>query len=97
MAQFREFVENANLDYNIVSLYSKSPAVSVKEISTQTGKSIGEIYRTLENFGVNPNRQIKNHENVRILSDSGLNLNSVAKLTGYTPRNIRYILKKEEK
>lgn len=97
---FKEWLSNLDTkphldDFQVANLYFHNPALKVKEISDQSGKSVGEVYRILHKFG-NPNRQIHNHEAVLSYSQSGFPINKIAEFTGYTPRNIRYILKKHE-
>lgn len=95
MLNFREFFEESphQKTQQVLTLYFQQPDKSVREISKITGKSIGEIYRILHDNG-KPNRFIHNHENVKFFANSGMKPEQVANLTGYTPRNIRYILKK---
>ena len=92
---FKEFVEQqpAN-DMTVVQLYFGQPDMKVREISEKTGKAIGEIYRILNKFGGSPNRQVTNHHNVKLFADNGFGIGQIAKLTGYTERNVRYILGK---
>jgi hypothetical protein len=96
MASFKEFYhkENTYSNQELVSLYMHSPDKKMKEIAEITGKSIGEIYRTLHNYNVNPNRLKTNHKNVIEFYNYGMNINQIAELTGYTVRNVRYILNK---
>jgi len=62
-----------------------------------TNRSVAEIYRIIQKNGGSPNRQVTNHENVRMFAKSGLATKHIADLTGYTPRNVRHILKKDRK
>ncbi len=68
----------------------------ISEISHVTGKSQGEIYRILHNHDVSPNRLKTQHQKVMSLADVGWNVQEIAQLTGYTTRNVRYILSKRE-
>jgi hypothetical protein len=79
-------------DWEIVSLYHHHPDVSVKEIARLSGRSVGEVYRTLGRSGGFPNRQNPRHEDVRRFAQAGMKIPHIAQLTGYTPRNVRYIL-----
>ena len=97
MLNFREFILNENYqfhDVEIANMYMHQPSLKVKEISEKTGKSVAEIYRVLQRGGMSANRMPINHESVFSLYDAGFNTRHIAELTGYTPRNIRYILKK---
>ena len=78
----------------VIRLYLNSPGKRIAEISVETGESVGEIYRILHGNGINPNRLGANHQNVMDFSRSGLSVQQIAELTGYTPRNVRYILSK---
>ena len=93
LGQSQETKKPVFSDHEIAAMYFHSPGTKVREIAIQTQKSIGEIYRILHNFGT-PNRQISNQENVMAFANSGMPVNKIAEFTGYTPRNIRYILKK---
>jgi hypothetical protein len=96
MDSFKEWVNNPNgySDQEIVSIYNHNPDKKIKEISQITGKSVGEIYRILHNFNVTPNRLKVNHHNVVNFSNFGYNIPEIAAFTGYTERNVRYILDK---
>jgi len=95
--EFREFVEqeqrNEAVDYHILHMYLHSAKVS--EIAQETGKSVGEIYRTLQKYNVNPNRLKHKHHQVFGFAQGGFNIGEISKLTGYSPRNVRYILSKQ--
>ena len=92
---FRDFLKpRRNTDWEVASLYFGSSKLTVQEISRKTGVSVAEIYRILERSGSKPNRQITNHHNVRLFSH--LPVPQIAELTGYTPRNVRYILSKNK-
>jgi hypothetical protein len=99
---FKEWLGNPEppkpvfVDSEIAGMYFHNPQVKVREIAEKTDKSVGEVYRILHQFGT-PNRQINNHENVLSLASSGFPIKKIAEFTGYTPRNIRYILKKLER
>jgi DNA-binding NarL/FixJ family response regulator len=96
MLGFSEFFGQYENYYNIqrvVELYLHSQK-KVRQIAKETDKSIGEIYRILHQNEVKPNRLRMNHQNVIDFADSGLQINQIAELTGYTPRNVRNILNK---
>jgi predicted DNA-binding transcriptional regulator AlpA len=78
-------------DGDIIHLYHQN--LKIEEISAQTGYSTGEIYRTLKRNHISPNRLKTNHHNVMYYYNAGMDLPRIADLTGYTERNIRYILK----
>ena len=99
--EFKEWLEQPGeqppelTDIEIANLYFHHNNMKVREIASKTQKSIGEVYRILRRYG-NPNRQISNHENVHSFAQSGLSVSKIAEFTGYTPRNIRYILKSKD-
>jgi DNA-binding transcriptional ArsR family regulator len=78
----------------VVRLYLHSPEKKIAEIAGETGKSVGEIYRVLRGNSISPNRLGLNHQNVMDFANSGLSVRQIAELTGYTPRNVRYVLSK---
>ena len=103
---FREYVQHTShadqfaqddgytyTDLEVANLYySNYPGMKVKEIAIMTDRSVGEMYRILHRHG-QPNRLKQNYSNVLSFHDAGLGINQIAELTGYTPRNVRYILK----
>ena len=102
---FKEFIMHAEMPYErdvyqysdmeVANLYySDYPGTKVREIAVATGRSVGELYRILHKFG-SPNRLKQNYHNVLSFADSGMDVNQIAELTGYTPRNVRYILKNQ--
>jgi len=98
MEGFKEWFDEQNYSaHAIVNLYNHNPDKKIKEIAQITGKSVGEIYRILHNFNVTPNRQKTNHHNVINFANSGYNIKQIADFTGYTERNVRYILANERK
>lgn len=97
---FREFVESSPhvyTDMDVVSLYFNNfDKKSVKEIAAITGRSVGEVYRTLDRHHFRSNRNRINHHGVHALASQGFSPEKIAEFTGYTPRNVRYILKKQQ-
>lgn len=97
---FREFVEtqpHVYTDMDVASLYFNNfEKRSVKEIAEITGRSVGEIYRILDRHHFRANRNRINHHGVLSLADQGFSPDKIAEFTGYTPRNVRYILKKNQ-
>jgi hypothetical protein len=90
---FREFVEHPRMaDWEVVNLYHHHPELSVKEIAQRSNRSVTEIYRTLGRAGGYPNRINPQHQSVRMYADAGMKVPHIADLTGYTHRNVRYIL-----
>lgn len=89
---FRQFITDQTGDGEIVNLYLNSPKIRISEIAQQFGKSEAEIYRILHANDVSPNRQMVNHQKVKNLSQLGFKVREIAEYTGYTPRNVRYIL-----
>lgn len=94
MYGFREFINAPGTDGEIINLYLNNPGLRISEIAHQSGKSEGEIYRILHANDVSPNRLRANHQKVYSLAHLGWNVRDIAELTGYTPRNVRYILAK---
>jgi len=94
MLDFNDFFKN-NPDKEIVHLYLNNPKMQISEIAQKTNKSIGEIYRILKANEVSPNRLKVNHEKVKNLADLGWGIKEISEITGYSTRNIRYILKGE--
>lgn len=87
---FKEWANHELPNTEIANLYFHSD-LKVQEIAARFGKSIGEVYRILHHFG-RPNRQIKNHEAVMSLFDAGMPVHRIAEFTGYSTRNVRYII-----
>lgn len=80
-------------DMEVANIYFHNPKMTVREISKQTSRSIGEVYRILKHFG-SPNRnRIGVRQHVVSLADSGISVRSIADMTGYTPRHVRNILR----
>ena len=94
MYGFKQFIVNQTGDRNIINVYLNSPKMKISEIAQQFGKSEAEIYRILHSNDISPNRQNVNHQKVQNLSQLGWEVREIAEFTGYTPRNVRYILAK---
>ena len=97
MEGFKDFFQHCERGYTadeVINLYLNSPGKRMIEISTLTGKSVGEIYRILHDNGIKPNRLKINHRYVFDYAEAGMTVQQIAELTGYTPRNVRYILSK---
>lgn len=94
MYGFRQFITDAGGDEAIIDLYLNSPKMRISEIANQFGRSETEIYRILHANDVAPNRLRVNHQKVQNLSQLGWGIPEIAEFTGYTPRNVRYILAK---
>lgn len=94
LTTFKEFFyAQDGTDEEVVSLYLLTTK-KVNEIATSTKKSVAEVYRILHRHNIAPNRVRPNHQNVADFASSGLSVGQIAELTGYTPRNVRYILSK---
>jgi len=96
---FKEWAEyfdtfDKHKETEVINLYFQTK-MQIKEISQKTNISVGEIYRILHKHG-KPNRKSTNHENVLFFANSNLPINKIAELTGYSARNIRYILRKKQ-
>ena len=94
MFGFKQFIDYHIGDRNIINVYLNNPKMSISEISHQFGKSKAEIYRILHSNEISPNRQATNHQKVQDLAHLGWSIREIAKFTGYTPRNVRYIIAK---
>ena len=95
MLQFREFFSNnGHSEQEIVSMYLNHPNRKITELAHNTQKSVGEIYRILHSNGIKPNRLRINQQNVVDFANSGLSITQISELTGYTTRNVRYIIAK---
>lgn len=97
MEGFKDFFTHQEKGYSqqeVIGLYLSNPTMKLSEIASLTAKSVGEIYRILHSNNINPNRLRTNHHNVYDFASSGMTVRQIAELTGYTPRNIRYILAK---
>jgi DNA-binding NarL/FixJ family response regulator len=90
MEGFKDFFR----EQEVIQLYLNNREKRIAEISAETGESAGEIYRILHSNGISPNRLGANHQSVFDFARSGLSVQQIAELTGYTPRNVRYILHK---
>jgi len=94
MYGFKQFITDQGGDGDIINVYLNSPKIRISEIAQQFGKSEAEIYRILHSNDVSPNRQKVNHQKVQNLAHLGWGVREIAEFTGYTPRNVRYILAK---
>jgi hypothetical protein len=105
---FREYVsetERAALltenlkeyDHEIAYLYQQNvPISSIKnEIETTYGPiSSGEIYRSLRRNQISPSRRTKPfRDDVIYFGQCGLELEEIARLTGYSKKQVKNILK----
>ncbi len=94
MGEFKEFMEqrerSKESDFAVLNMYLHKS--KVEEIAQESGKSIGEIYRTLQRYNISPNRLKSKHNHVLGFAQNGFTIGEIAKLTGYTQRNVRYIL-----
>lgn len=94
MKEFKLFINNHAEDGSIIDLYLNNPEIHISEIAANFDRSEAEIYRILHANDIKPNRLGVNHQKVRNLSQLGWGIKEIAEFTGYTPRNIRYILAK---
>lgn len=95
---FKEFIQESTehiyTDMDVISMYfDEFNKKNIKEIAALTGKSIGEIYRTLDRNHLSSNRNKIQHHNVISLFDQGFSPEQISEFIGYSPRNIRYIIK----
>lgn len=93
---FNFYDEKQELDMRIAYLYRQDLPISEikREIEPEYGNiSYGEIYRSLKRNDISPNRRQKPYsQDVLYYSDTGLSLEEIANLTGYTVRHVRNIL-----
>jgi hypothetical protein len=95
MDGFKQFLfrsEGGFQDSEIINFYNSGRKIT--EIARLAGRSVGEIYRVLQNFEIKPNRLNLAKQHVIDYAGSGYSVPQIAELTGYTPRNVRYILAK---
>lgn len=95
MYGFKEFLTTNESDNEIIHLYLNNPKLSVAKIAQLHEKSEAEVYRILHANNINPNRLRAYHQKVHQLAHLGWGIQEIAQMTGYTSRNIRYILSKE--
>jgi len=94
MEGFREFItekKSTHSEGDVVFLYLQKAKIT--EIATQTGRSIGEIYRILKRNHISPNRLKTGHNHVLYYHDAGFDTSQIAGFTNYSERNVRYILR----
>lgn len=80
-------------DWQLVQLYHQHPELKVRELAQKTGRSIGEVYRTLRRTGGYPNRQVSDHDTVKLYATTGLGEKDIASHTNYSRRHVRRILR----
>jgi len=94
MNGFRKFIDSNPEDAQIINLYLTRNDLSVGKIADFFERSEAEVYRILHAHDISPNRLKINHQKVHNLSQLGWNIQEIAQFTGYTSRNVRYILSK---
>jgi len=96
LENFHFYDEKQRLDWRIAYLYQQNLPISEikKEISVEYGDiSMAEIYRSLKRNDIQPNRRKRPYLNdVIYYHQSGLSLEEIASLTGYTVRHVRNIV-----
>jgi len=90
MNSFKEFF----WDGEVIGLYLNRQDLKISEIAAHCAKSQAEIYRILHDNGIKPNRLKIGHEAVHQLAERGWSVGEIANMTGYTDRNVRYIISK---
>jgi len=99
---FREFFdaslnqETSELNDDEIILLYQMGGMTVRDICEKCKKSIGDVYRILKKRNCVPNRRCLKHDTVASLLDSGFSVQSIADLTGYTPRNVRHVISKNK-
>ena len=87
--KYREFSE-----IEVAKLYQQNPNIRVTDLSRLTGRNVNELYRIFKKYSVPASRINTNKHLVISYAEQGYAINSIAELTGYTPRNVYFILKK---
>lgn len=97
MDRFNEFVDNLSQEYEIINMYKDKHRWKIKQISEISGISVAGIYRVLEKYGINPHRRNLNdtHAIVGQYYLSGTPINKISELTGYSRRQVYYIIANE--
>jgi hypothetical protein len=93
MQGFIEFFENNQNESQVINIYLARPDLSVSKIGNMFGLSEREVYRILHVSQINPNRKNLHKEKVQHLHGLGWGIKEIANFTGYSARNVRYILK----
>ena len=79
-------------DATIAHMYYQN--IPIAEIRQDMGLSFGEIYRSLGRYGISPNRRQRPlHDDVIYFGQGGMGLEEISRLTGYSTRQVRNILK----
>lgn len=97
--KFKEWLTNLDQpkiplsDFEIANLYFHNQNMTVREIAERADVPIAELYRILKRYG-SPNRQLPAHDSVMSFNHAGFPTKKIAEFTGYSPRNVRHILKK---
>ncbi len=100
MEDFKEFFyaslpQQELSDAEVLNLYLHSRDMKVLEIADKSNRSVPEVYRIIKRFSMEPNRLVNRHQSVRYYADAGMGISEISELTGYTSRNVRYILSKK--
>lgn len=93
MHGFTQFFENNQNESQVINIYLSRPDISVAEIGKMFSLSEREIYRILRFSQINPNRKNLHKEKVQHLHGLGWGIKEIADFTGYSTRNVRYILR----
>jgi hypothetical protein len=94
MYGFKEFLSSNRVDEDIIQTYLENPKMRVSDIAKSHNKTEAEVYRILHANDISPNRLKANHQKVVNLANLGWGVREIAEFTGYTTRNVRYILAK---
>ena len=94
MQGFRGYINTNGDDAKLIQLYLHNPDMKIAEIANLTGRSQAEIYRTLHHNQISPNRLKQHGEKVLNLHRIGWTIDEIANVTGYSSRNVRYIISK---
>lgn len=97
--RFKEFINQCEREYcdgEVAMMYMHNPSMKVHELCKITGRSVPELYRILRANEYSPNRLKTNHGFVLDCHTRGHSVKDIANMSGYTERNIRYILCKHK-
>ncbi len=90
------FVQDQVSDNEIVHWYLGNPRIKVTEIAARSGYSLPEVYKILRRNYVEPCRLRRNEPLVLHYAEAGYPVSQIAQLTGYTTRNVRYIIARKQ-
>ena len=88
---FREYAAGHHPpEHEVMALYHGGTPIG--DIVARTGLTVGSIYRVLKKFG-GPSRSRPRGGLVRDLHAGGVHPDEAARISGYSPRHVRRLLK----